>query len=105
MAQRQCRNLSDVASARLTLQLQAEARMQIRRTLEVTVRRDPDGKTVTAECALLGPWGHGATIGEAFRDCLADLAERSSVIMKGRDHLGPALQREAEAIKRWSRAE
>jgi hypothetical protein len=103
MAQSQGRTLAELASVRLTLQLTAPDRPAVRRTLDIAVRRDPGGQTFTATCELPGPWGHGRTVGEAFRDCLEDLAERSAIIMKDRDHLGPALQREADAIARWAR--
>lgn len=104
MAQRQGHTLDEVASVRMTLQLEGTDRPGVRRTLDITVRRDPGGQTFTAKCELPGPWGHGETIGEAFRDCLEDLTHRSAIIMEDRDHLGPTLQREAEAIERWAHA-
>lgn len=45
--------------------------------LTVTVRRDPNGKTYTARVSITQAWGHGESFGEAFHDCLDDLAERS----------------------------
>jgi hypothetical protein len=101
VSRQQGHSARQIASVRLTLVLESVDAPREQKTLPIEVRRDADGNTFTAATPDLGAWGHGATVGEAFLDFLADLTERSAILMAHRDVLGPTLDRQAEALERW----